>query len=289
MINNKNICIKLCNLFFCLLFINNVINFKSLIAENVGVNNKENAIPKKEDSTMEDSNIEINSETTISTVILLGAICYHLSQGLSVDEIAEELGKAGLCRNGVKNVAQIVSQILNREATRGKIPNIIIDRNNSKQSEEFYAKKNFKDKLKIIAATTAVIVTGIFLFKWWDWKFPGFFKNSENLPTSSPDQSVTPLDCQNNYPTKSVQPKNKKGQNQKKSTTHAKQVQSATYDVREASFNTAYLVKELEERMKKSQPLIERIERERKAKQAKKTAKLEHTNKLITTHRSCFR
>lgn len=148
---------KHCYLFFYLMTFCSYINYTPLLA----------------DDTNQSNNIQLTTSDRIQAEVdvLSEKICDLLRQGYSVNAVmailASDPESYGVVEKMVRNICEILDRAnLDPRASNMMPGNIIINNEfGNEQAEEFYARKNFKAKAKIVAAILGIVVSSFLLYK----------------------------------------------------------------------------------------------------------------------------
>ena len=132
-----------------------------------------NYTPLLADDTNQGNNIQPTTSDRIQSEVqvLSEKICDLLGQGYSVNAVmailASDQESYGVVEKTVRNICEILHYSnLDPKATNVIPGNIIINNEiRNEQAEEFYARKNFKAKAKIVAAILGAIIASILLYK----------------------------------------------------------------------------------------------------------------------------
>jgi hypothetical protein len=117
------------------------------------------------DNTNENIDITTTTEEGIraETIELVGKIRTLLQQGYSIDETIAMLDKQKEYSHDIEKLVNHVYGSLNKQGSQNSITNIVVK---NEQLEEFYARKNFRTKVKRIVIILIVITACYLLFKY---------------------------------------------------------------------------------------------------------------------------
>ncbi len=117
------------------------------------------------DNTNENVDITTMAEerTRVATIELVGKICTLLQQGHSIDETIAMLNKQKEYSHDIEKLVNHIYGSLNRQGSKDMVANIVIK---NEQLEEFYARKNFRTKIKRVVVILIVITACCLLFKY---------------------------------------------------------------------------------------------------------------------------